>query len=104
MLGKMRVRRLKNCGLIGSIVAALGIAMASSVLDKIAAVSANQLLLFILVTIVGFGIIFIPLIVILKKYRKYANDLVRRKKKLGECQSRIKMSAESRVKKSTFHW
>jgi hypothetical protein len=71
---------LKNCGLIGSLVAALGIAMASSVLDKIAAVSANQLLLFILVTIVGFGIIFIPLIVILKNYRKYANDLVRKKK------------------------
>ena len=79
----MRVRRLKNCGLIGSLVAALGIAMASSVLDEIAAVSANQLLLFILVTIVGFGLIFIPLIVILKNYRKYANDLVRKKKKVG---------------------
>lgn len=74
---------MKNCGLIGSLVAALGIAMASSVLDEIAAVSANQLLLFILVTIVGFGLIFIPLIVILKNYRKYANDLVRKKKKVG---------------------
>ena len=62
-------------------VVTLGIAMASSVLDKIAAVSANQPLFFILAAIVGFGITVIPLIVVLKNYREYAEELIGKKLK-----------------------
>jgi len=74
------VRNLKGlvflCGLLGALVVTLGLAMASSYLDKIAPVSVNQSLVFIFAAIVGFGLTVIPLIVILKNYREYAEELI----------------------------
>jgi uncharacterized membrane protein YphA (DoxX/SURF4 family) len=82
------VRNLKGlvfiCGLSGALVMTLGIAMASSYLDKISAVSGNQSLNFIFAAIVGFGITIIPLSVILKNYREYAEELMRKKLNGGE--------------------
>jgi hypothetical protein len=79
------VRNLKGlvflCGLLGALVVTLGIAMVSSFLDKIAFVSANQPLIFIFAAVVGFGITVIPLIVVLKNYREYAEELIGKKLK-----------------------
>jgi hypothetical protein len=82
------VRNLKGlvflCGLLGALVMTLGIAMASSYLDKITAVSANQSIIFMIAAIVGFGITIIPLSVILSNYREYAEELMGKKLSGGE--------------------